>query len=51
MRHALEDWDGGFSVGSYKISNLRYADDTTLIAIWKEELVELMNKSRLPAER
>ena len=32
MREALEDWDGGISIGGRRITNLRYADDTILIA-------------------
>ena len=31
MREALEDWDGGISIGDRRITNLRYADDTPLI--------------------
>ena len=29
MRRVLENWNGGLSIGGYKLSNLRYADDTT----------------------
>ena len=29
MREALEVWDGGISIGGRRITNLRYADDTT----------------------
>ena len=36
MREALEDWDGGISIGGRRITNLRYADDTTLIAETKK---------------
>ena len=32
MREALEGWDEGISIGGRRITNLRYADDTTLIA-------------------
>ncbi|VEN35245.1 unnamed protein product, partial [Callosobruchus maculatus] len=31
------------SIGESKISNLRFADDTTLIAASQEELVALLN--------
>ena len=32
MREALEDWDGGMSIEGRRITNLRYADDTKLVA-------------------
>ncbi|VEN42767.1 unnamed protein product, partial [Callosobruchus maculatus] len=34
---------GGIAIGGSKISNLRFADDTTLIAASQEELVALFN--------
>lgn len=35
MRKSLENWNGGIMFNGRKISNLRYVDDTTLIArIW-----------------
>ena len=37
MKEALEDWDGGISIGGRRITNLRYADDTTLIAETKND--------------
>ncbi|VEN43275.1 unnamed protein product, partial [Callosobruchus maculatus] len=33
----------GITIGGSKISNLRFADDTTLIAASQEELVALLN--------
>ena len=42
MRRALENWNGGLSIGGYKLSNLRYADDTTLVATSALELKELL---------
>ncbi|VEN45925.1 unnamed protein product, partial [Callosobruchus maculatus] len=33
----------GITIGGSKISNLRFADDTTLIAAPQEELVALLN--------
>ncbi|VEN53760.1 unnamed protein product, partial [Callosobruchus maculatus] len=33
----------GVTIGGSKISNLRFADDTTLIAASQEELVALLN--------
>lgn len=44
MRKALEGWNGGITLGGRKISNLRYADDTTIIASSEEELTELFQK-------
>ena len=42
MRRVLENWNGGLSIGGYKLSNLRYADDTTLVATSALELKELL---------
>ncbi|VEN41549.1 unnamed protein product, partial [Callosobruchus maculatus] len=39
----LDNWNGGVTIGGSKISNLRFADDTTLIAASQEELVALLN--------
>ncbi|VEN59457.1 unnamed protein product, partial [Callosobruchus maculatus] len=43
MRQVLDNWNGGIAIGGSKISNLRFADDTTLIAASEEELVALLN--------
>jgi len=32
MRQATQEWNRGISMGGRKISNLRYADDTVLLA-------------------
>ena len=43
MRQAnLEELDIGVRIGGRKINNLRYADDTTLSAESKEELLQLV---------
>ena len=42
MRRVLENWNGRLSIGGYKLSNLRYADDTTLVATSALELEELL---------
>lgn len=42
MRKVLKNWHGGISVARKKISNLRYADDTTLIAASEDEMLELI---------
>ena len=39
MRDVLEKWDKGISIGGRKVTNLRYADDTTLIAGTKYDLI------------
>ncbi|VEN61076.1 unnamed protein product [Callosobruchus maculatus] len=43
MRQVPDNWNGGITIGGSKISNLRFADDTTLIAASQEELVALLN--------
>ncbi|VEN36192.1 unnamed protein product [Callosobruchus maculatus] len=43
MRQVLDNWNGGITIIGSKISNLRFADDTTLIAASQEELVALLN--------
>ncbi|VEN52761.1 unnamed protein product [Callosobruchus maculatus] len=45
MRQVLDNWNGGITIGGSKISNLRFADDTTLIAASQEELVALLNNT------
>ena len=51
MREALEDWDGGISIGGRMITNLRYADDTTLIAETKNDLIAIMERVKLASEK
>ena len=51
MRKALEDWDGGISIGGRMITNLRYADDTTLIAETKNDLIAIMERVKLASEK
>ena len=42
MREALDKWNKGIGIGGRKVSNLRYADDTTLIAGNREDLIKLI---------
>lgn len=42
MRIVLDGWNKGISVGGRVINNLRYADDTTLLATSREDLEELL---------
>ena len=51
MREALEDWDGGISIGGRMITNLRYADDTTLIAETKNDLIAIIERVKLACEK
>ena len=45
MRNAgLEEAEGGIKIAQRNISNLRYADDTTLMAESEEELKSLLMK-------
>ena len=45
MRNAgLEEAQAGMKIGGRNINNLRYADDTTLMAESKEELKGLLMK-------
>lgn len=37
-----ETWDGGIALGGRKISNLRYADETLIIAKDEEELENIL---------
>ena len=47
MRNAgLEEAEAGIKIARRNISNLRYADDTTLIAESEEELKSLLMKVR-----
>ena len=51
MREALEYWDGGISIGGRRITNLRYADDTTLIAKTKNNIIEIMVRVKLASKK
>ena len=51
MRDVLDKWEGGVGIGGRVITNLRYADDTTLIAGTKEDLTEIMERVRKTSEK
>ena len=51
MREALEEWESGISIGRRMVTNLRYADDTTLFAGTKEDLIELVERVRRVSEK
>lgn len=42
MRTVLDGWNGGVSIARVKISKLRFADDSILIAAIEDEMVELI---------
>ena len=52
MRHAgLEETQAGIKIARRNINNLRYADDTTLMAESKDELKSLMMKVKEETEK
>ena len=52
MRNAgLEEAQAGIKIARRKINNLRYADDTTLMAESKEELKSLLKKVKEEREK
>ena len=52
MRNAgLEEAQAGIKIAGRDISNLRYADDTTLLAESKEELKSLLMKVKEESEK
>ena len=52
MRNAgLEEAQAGIQTGGRNINNLRYADDTTLMAESEEELKSLLMKVKAESEK
>ena len=52
MRNAgLEEAQAGIKIGERNINNLRYADDTTLMAESEEELKSLLMKVKEVSEK
>ena len=52
MRNArLEEAQAGIKIARRNINNLRYADDTTLMAESKEELKRLLMKVKVESEK
>ena len=52
MRNArLEETKGGIKIAGRNINNLRYADDTTLMAESEEELKSLLRKVKEESEK
>ena len=50
MRDVLEMWDKGISIGGRKVTKLRYADNTILIAGIKDDLTEIITKVKSASE-
>ena len=48
---ALEEAQAGIKIAGRNINNLRYADDTTLMAESEEELKSLLMKVKLESEK
>ena len=52
MRNAgLEETQAGIKIAGRNINNLRYADDTTLMAESEEELKSLLKKLKVESEK
>ena len=52
MRNAgLEEAQGGMKIARRNINNLRYADDTTLMAETEEELKSLLMKVKVESKK
>ena len=47
MRTALRGWRGGVRIGGRMLTNLRYADDTTLLTDTKENIVDILQTVRV----
>jgi hypothetical protein len=47
----LEDIEAGVKIGGRKINNLRYADDTTLLAENKDDMVQLIKRVKISSEK
>ena len=50
IRRAVADWPGGLPVGGYNDNNLRYADNTTLIATSVADMAELLKNFKVESE-
>ena len=51
MRNELDDAQAGIKIAGRNINNLRYADDTTLVAESEEELKRLLMKVKEESEK
>ncbi|CAH2106420.1 unnamed protein product [Euphydryas editha] len=44
MRRTCDDWGGGITIGGRKICNLRYTDDTTLLAATEADIITYIDR-------
>ena len=51
LREALYKWGGWVGIGGRVVTNLTYADDTTLIAGPNEALIEITERVRKTSEK
>ena len=51
MKHGLDEAQAGIKIAERNVNNLRYADDTTLIAESKEKLKSLLKKVKEESEK
>ncbi len=51
MREDLEEWGREIRIGGRMVTNLRYADYTTMLAGTKEGLIELVERVRRASEK
>ena len=51
MNHKLDEGQGGIKIARRNISNLKYADDTTLMAESEEEIKSLLLKVKGESEK
>ena len=51
MRNGLEEAQTGIKIAGRNLNNLRYADDTTLMAESEEELKSLLMKVKVESEK
>ena len=51
MREVLDGFNGGVKFGGTKITDLRYADDTTLICNSRHELLDLLRRIKDASEK
>ena len=50
MRRTVADWPGGLPVSCYNVNNLRFADDTILIATSVADMAELLKRVEVESE-
>ena len=51
VKHQVDEAQGGIEIAGRNISNLRYEDDTTLMAASEEELKSLLMKVKVGSEK